>query len=178
MKDDVRFIRKNGRIIPIRKKNKENEEFKKAAKITGAGLGISAIGGYGAGKVLKRADRHSQMSFDFMNEKRGSRLPKGTKSIFEGMKKARVGLNNAKKLSALSRVLGTGLAFAGVNKIIKNKEDSQIKEAAKVFTAAVVSDVGVRALHQGARVSTRMGYGKKSMKAGKELLKAVIKRKL
>lgn len=172
-RNEVKFVRIKGRVVPIRQKKHEKER-KQGAALLGLGLATSGIGGYIAGKNLRKADKYSQMTFDFMEERRGAKLPKGVKDIFDGFKKSRKKLNMASKISKGSRLVGTGLTFVGIERLLRNEKDSGTKEAAKIFGAAVAADMANRSFLKGARIKARVSSGK-SLRAGKELFKAFFK---
>ena len=50
---DVRFIRRKGRVIPIRRKKKENHGIKAAVGLTGATVGAGLVGDASGNMVLK-----------------------------------------------------------------------------------------------------------------------------
>jgi hypothetical protein len=123
MERRVRFIRKNGRVIPI--VEKEKSERRKGLALIGSAVAVGGAGGYIAGGKIRRAERMQQMTFDFLNDKPHSKLPKGAADVFEGMAKARKRLEVGKRFARASRWISTGLVFAGLHKVLKNDDDSE-----------------------------------------------------
>ena len=132
---DIKFIRRNGRIIPIKQKKKE------AAGLVGAGIGFSAVSGYISGNVLKKAEKISQMSFDFGMDAPFSKLPKGVKSAAEGMNKASIRLKIAKVGLKSSRVIGATLIGLGTQKLSESYgiDNSPIGEFSSEATGVIAA---------------------------------------
>lgn len=91
---EVRFIRKNGRIIPIRNK-KDSAKIKKGSALVAGGGALAAGSGYVAGRIFRSAQKTSEFiessvesAADLMvktkkTRKTGSRIPKGQMSFAE-----------------------------------------------------------------------------------------------
>lgn len=109
---NVRFIRKNGKIIPIKQKN---SEAKKGAAMIGAGFALSASSGYAAGKIFKSATKSASKS---INLRKGAQLAfdfehgSGNKKIQETLLRASAkrAKETAKKINR-SRALYKGGAI-------------------------------------------------------------------
>jgi hypothetical protein len=173
-KKNVRFVRINGRVIPIRM----TKDQKDGAKIAATGLGLGAAGGYVAGLKLRKAENISQQTFNFMEDKPFSKLPKGSIDIHDGLLKARTKLKFAKKFAYSSRILASTIAFAGIHKMMKKEKDSSIKEASKLGAAAVASEVVTRGLYSGFSKKSPFNVPlKASTKAGaSEFMSSLIKK--
>jgi hypothetical protein len=129
--ENVRFIRRNGRVIPIRVKGsfkpKKQSKPKKVEKIydkpsvqfgvfSTAGLGISALGGRFAGRQFKKADKMHQQSFDFGMDKPFSKLPKGAKTVSEGFEKSRRRAKFGVKSKLAFKIAGASALSLGFTK--------------------------------------------------------------
>lgn len=172
---DVKFIRKNGRIIPIKVK----DHHKGVAGLAGAGL-VTGAGGYIAGKKIRKAEKISQMTFDFMNDKPFSKLPKGVIDVHDGFFKARTKLNVARKFAVGSRWAGSGLAFYGLTKLMKNEKDSTTKEMSKIAVAGIASEVVSRGIYAGfkRKLPFSLALNTHAKSSGVSLIKAFVKKKL
>lgn len=113
------------------------------------GVGVGALGGFIAGHKLRAAESISQQTFDFMNDKPFSKLPKGVIDVHDGMFKARTKLNAIKKFSTGTRIAASAIAFAGIHKLIQDKKDSNAKEMAKIGAAAIASEAVTRGIYAG-----------------------------
>lgn len=178
MERKVRFIRRNGRVIPI-VDNRQGERRKGAALI-GSAVAIGGAGGYVAGSKIRRAERMQQMTMDFLDDKPKSKLPKGAADVFEGMSKARKRLEVGKRFARASRWISTGLIFAGLHKALKNDEDSEAMAVSKVLGSAVASDVVARGVYAGFRKRSPfvIPFSSSTKRAGLDMFKKLVKRKI
>jgi hypothetical protein len=168
MQNEVRFIRKGGRVIPIRvkpndTKPKKNKKPKKAQKFydkpsvqfgifSTAGLGISALGGRLAGRTLRSAEKTSQMSFDYLLEKKGSKLPKGIKSVGEGFQKARKQQNFSIKKRAIFKIGGAAALSLGFTKgfeALGYDKPTLAQEASRETSALLASHLVMKGFEEG-----------------------------
>jgi hypothetical protein len=132
--ENVRFIRKNGRVIPIRvkgsfkpKKQKKPKPMAKETKFalqsagfTLAGIASSLFAGKKQVKTLKRAERTSQQTFRFVQEKTDY-LPTGIKSPSEGFIKARKQLRRSRAFGIGGQVIGGALLSQGVQRALRSQ---------------------------------------------------------
>lgn len=133
--ENVRFIRKNGRVIPIRvkggfKKPKKQSRPKPMAKETKFALQSAAFGVAGVGASLfagkrqrlafKKAERVSQQSFRFAMEKTDY-LPRGVKTPGEGFVKARKFLRRSKMFGVGGQIAGGALLSQAVQRGLRSQ---------------------------------------------------------
>lgn len=149
--NDVRFIRKNGRIIPIRQKKigELRREGSKGNKLIAAGAAVTVGSGYVAGKLFKSAEKTSAFieksvdaAADLMvktkkSKKTGKRIPKGQLS-FSGFQieqaAKKVPRYKAKIFAASKMVKYGGLGLGGI--LLASGFD-------RVFDSAAKRDLGV-----------------------------------
>lgn len=174
----IRFIRKNGRIIPIHPKKPKMTDQEKGVASIGAGVAVAGVGGLAAGVKLRKAEKISQMTFDFMEDKPNSKLPKGVVDIHDGFVKARTKMRVAKRFSVTSRWAASGLIFMGVSKALKNEKDSEAKELAKVGAAAASGEIVSRGIYAGfkKKLPFAMPFSSEAKKASVRILKSVFKK--
>ncbi len=163
MSDEVVFRRIRGRIVPIKKSQKsQRKEIKtinkpavQAAIFSGLGFGIATGGGFLSGRAVKKAEDISQQSFDFLNEKKGIKLPKKVKSVGHGFqlarKKARFGFKSKTAFgiasaATLSLGITKGLEAVGADK------PTLKQEAGREFAAVTTSTLLLTAFAKGAGV--------------------------
>jgi len=130
---DIRFIRKKGRIIPIRisKKNrgfsrqkrtairtKKKKLLQSSALFSLSGIGASVLAGQQFGKAIKRAERISKATFRFAMEK-SEFLPKRAKSIGGGFRLADKKLLTAKRATMTGQFIGGALLSQGVQRALR-----------------------------------------------------------
>ena len=173
----MRFIRKHGRIIPIRDKNEQDKNLGKAQVASAAGL--SVIGGGLAGIKLRQAENIHQASFEFMEERRDT-LPKGIKDVAEGFSKANARIKFTKRLALGTRWAASAVAFAGVHNILKHEKDSEIESAAKIGAAGIASELVTRSIYAGfhKKIPFRMPINSTLKTSGAHLLKLLAKKAL
>lgn len=178
MERKVRFIRRNGRVIPI--VDNRQSERRKGAALVGSAVVVGGLGGYIAGSKIRRAERMQQMTMDFLDDKPKSKLPKGAADVFEGMAKARKRLEVGKRFARASRWISTGLVFAGLHKALKNDEDSEAMAVSKMVGSAAVSEVVARGVYAGFRKRSpfAMPFSSSTKKVGLDLFKKFVKRKV
>ena len=114
----IRFVRIRGRVVPIRSK-KQKLDVQQGAALLGGGLVLTAAGSLEAGRSVKKADAIGEQVINFFKEKKGSKLPKGIKSVEEGLFKSRIKFEKANfrfKGIKLAGAAGIGL---GISKLIK-----------------------------------------------------------
>jgi hypothetical protein len=131
MKDhDVRFIRKGGRIIPIKVKKKrgfaankkmiQTRKRNKAAKDAGlfglAGFGLMGAS-YAAGKKVKTAARLHEQAFKYGMDEKGGKLLKRFKSPASQMDFASKKLRSAGRIKSVTKLLGAGAIGVGVERL-------------------------------------------------------------
>ena len=109
---DVKFIRKNGRIIPIRQKQRDG------VKQVAAGAATAYGGSVLAASILKASEKRSQMSFDLGMDGKG-KLPRMAKTAAQGMNQARFGLKVSRATLFGSGLLGGFVISKGLNKIVQ-----------------------------------------------------------
>lgn len=130
---NVRFIRKNGRVIPIRVKGTKPKRAKKPKKMsketklglqsagfTMAGIATALFAGKSQVKRFKRAERMSQQSFRFVTEK-SDYLPKGIKTAGEGFQKARLNLKRSRQIGQIGQVAGGALLSQGIQRALRSQ---------------------------------------------------------
>lgn len=133
---NVKFIRKNGRVIPIRLTNDQKQQVKGAA-IVAAGVGVSAAGGRVYKAVVKKSASMAFKGFNILDRMRKSSGP-AQMSLFDvgklskAQKAAEASLRTGKKLGSISKGIrfgataaGAGLIGFGAAKIIKTFSDDR-----------------------------------------------------
>ncbi len=121
MSSDIRFIRKNGRIIPIRVKKgsaldesrKAVQESKKTGAAVGAAAGVGTFAGIAYGDELAAAAKHSKIAPKFGMD---GKFALGKASLFSRAKQiASSALAGAKAKPGLVAITAVGsLAAAGL----------------------------------------------------------------
>lgn len=111
---ETRFIRRRGRIIPIKVK-KSSERKRKAASFAAAGLIASLGAGFASGFKEKKAFKTKQIAFSFMSE--------GITALPKSLKRSRVlGLQkSAKKFSLGGQLLGGALLSQAIQQGLKSQ---------------------------------------------------------
>lgn len=170
----MKFIRKNGRIIPIFSKDERKDRG--AKQVIGAGA-VAAGGGLVAGLKVRSAENLSQQTFKFM-EDRIDNLPKGIKTVAHGFEKANAKLRFSKKIAFGARLGAAAIAFAGINNILHNEKDGDLKAAAKLTGAAVASELVARGIYSGfkRRSPFSMPVSQSTIANSKALLKNIFKK--
>jgi hypothetical protein len=102
---EVRFIKKNGRIIPIRGKDNSNKEMSvKKALLTGVGLNVAGVG---VGLGYAHADKKEMKIKDFMKKHGDMYKRAGKPDIFHSGAKGAFSLYNGGELSSRAgKILG------------------------------------------------------------------------
>ena len=140
---EVTFIRKNGRLIPIRKK--KGSDKKKGAALTAAGAAVSVAGGRQAGKKLKDASEARRKRRVIRSARKSIRqFGKVDKNIIDSIvnkdinkqtilfgRKARTG----KVFKFGASALGGALLGSGFANIVKSKGDSDLEALLKEVAA-------------------------------------------
>lgn len=169
-----RFIRKNGRIIPIFSKDPKKD---KGAKQIAAGAVVAGGGGLIAGIKIRKADSMHQQVFDFFEEKKGVKLPKGVQSIEQGFHKANMKLRFSKRLAFGARLAASALVFTGIANVLHDEKDSDLKSMVKVGGAAVASELVSRGIYAGfkKKIPFSMPISPATKKAGLDIFNRLIK---
>lgn len=174
-KERPRFIRVNGRIIPIFSKDKKKDRGVKELALAST---VAAAGGLIAGIKTRKADNMHQQVFDFFEEKKGVKLPKGVDDITTGFIKASNKYRFAKRIAFGARLGAAAIAFAGINNLLHNEKDSDLKSAAKLTGAAVTSELVSRGIYSGFRKKQpfSMPISQGTWNSSKKLLKSLFKK--
>ena len=187
-KKDVKFIRRNGRVIPIRSKDankalirilghpkpppkkKPKKSLFQGVGLVAAGLGVSALSGFAAGKLFKSAVKSGQeainltkgakFSFDFkyggteFGEKVQEVLLKGAG---KKAKKTATKIKLSKGILKFSgNVVAGAIAGEGIAKIIEELKGSRTNEVEHI-----ASSVGGFVAVEAAQRAFKKGVGKK-----------------
>lgn len=137
---DVRFIRRHGRIIPI-KINREKASRKRGLSLAVAGAGVAAGGGAVSAGLAVSADRIAKRAGNMLsnvNKVMGKGFVMGSAKQFSGLSKYSVGralkvgvkahkvvrtrLFLSKNVFRASVGLGTGLVAAGALRAVSQKD--------------------------------------------------------
>lgn len=168
---EVKFIRRRGKIIPIRSK-KRKEEVKKSAAFITSGVATSFLAGKLSGESGRKAKFRGQMVMPFMQETSGA-IPKTLKKKnIDKLRKLSI------KSSSLGKFLGGFLIGEGIEKGIGNREDSigkeLISQAGGQISAQIISSQRRKAF--GIRSSFKMPTAVK--KISKDLASKFVKKQL
>jgi hypothetical protein len=147
---DVRFIRRHGKIIPI-KINREADSRKRAASLITAGVGVAVAGGLIGGGVLLGASKLATRAGNMLsNVNKVTKLPKHFRGIsqYSAHRALKVGAKAAKSVStrlALSGGIvrgsvgiGTGLITAGVLRGV-SQEDRPVIEGTTAIASGLAA---------------------------------------
>lgn len=147
-KGKVIFIRKNGRIIPIRI-NKDRNRQKKGAALTVTGGLLSIAGGRQTAKSIKKAKEAKEAAKAVRGSMNiaGGLNPKMAQKFKMASDKFNAKQHNifkksmkkAKRLNFASRSLGSFLIGSGFAQILRDKEDTVAQEVAKDAAATVAA---------------------------------------
>lgn len=185
--NDIKFVRINGRIVPIKKKKEKflDKSSTQAGIFIGSGSAAAALGGIYSGKKFKQAEKFSQMSFDFAKEKKGSFLPKGVKDISSGFAKARDKALLSKRFRIYSGIVGSSLISLGFNKgfeALGYEERTLKQEAAREAGAVVATAAVMRGFEKGSGqkfgIKSSFKIPESAKKVSKSILKAFAKKRL
>lgn len=170
---EVRFIRRNGRVIPI-KVDKKKEAYKSAG-FTAAGIGTSVASGKLFSKTLSKAKKQKQLAFGFIDDM-GGNIPRPLRD--ESVSKL---FKRAPQFKLGGQLLGGALLSQGVQRALK---------AAGVESDSVAIDIGAEAGSQLASGlitrSANKSFGMRSnfelpksvKRIGKDVLSRLVKRQL
>ena len=148
-KKKVKFIRKNGRIIPIRVK----EGLTEAAAGLGiaVGAGVAAERTFAAGRKLQRASRIAtkRASIAYESGKFKSQTLRFKQAVATA-NKASATFKASRALLGISTFVGAGLIFSGLGKM-QNKKDqkNELLQYLRFGIAGTAAGIGTRIFKRG-----------------------------
>ena len=172
---NVRFIRKNGRIIPIFSKEERKRRAALGSAQIAGGIGVAATSGFASGKLFKSGVKNARRSKLFSdaglnlsnNPINDTLRKKATHGANRQFKRTKLKFRASKfALNTIGFGLGSSLAGVGITNItrgITGKERNNVEQTGDQFAGVIVSQPVTSSFKSG---------------VGSTLLKALSKGKL